>query len=181
MTILAHQCNPRSLPPEETTEPHHIGPLRLSAALALAGLMTILGSAALASEEHHMVVSGDAVQWQPGPPTLPAGAEFAVLHGSPAEEGQFVLRLKFPANYVVPPHRHPKEEHVTVLSGGFGMALGETHDRASAKLMPAGSFMRIPVGAAHFAWTEEETVVQLNGIGPFGVEYVDPKDDPRTN
>ena len=61
------------------------------------------------------------------------------------------------------------------------MATGETHNRSVASLLPPGSFVRIPVGEAHFAWTEEETVVQLNGTGPFGVEYVDPADDQRNN
>lgn len=128
---------------------------------------------------HHMAFAPDDVVFNPGPPTLPAGAQIAVLLGSPAEEGPFVIRLKFPAGYDIPPHRHPKEEHVTVISGGFGMATGETHDRAAAPLLSAGSFVQIPAGEAHFAWTQEETVVQLNGIGPFGVEYVDPMDDPR--
>ena len=31
----------------------------------------------------------------------------------------------------------------------------------------------------HFAFTTEETVVQINGTGPFDVTYIDPKDDPR--
>ena len=112
---------------------------------------------------------------------LEQGAEIAVLHGNPAEEGQFVFRLKFPAGYEIPPHRHPKEEHVTVISGGFGMSTGETFERGATPILPAGSFMRIPVGQAHFAWTEEPTVVQLNGVGPFGVDYVNPEDDPRNN
>jgi quercetin dioxygenase-like cupin family protein len=91
------------------------------------------------------------------------------------------MRLKFPANYSIPPHRHPKEEHVTVLSGGFGMAMGEKHDPKGAPVHKPGTFIQIPTGEAHFAWTEEETVVQINAMGPFGIEYVDPKDDPRIN
>ena len=34
-------------------------------------------------------------------------------------------------------------------------------------------------GAAHYAWTEDEAIVQLNGTGPWGINYVDPNDDPR--
>jgi quercetin dioxygenase-like cupin family protein len=169
---------------EKTVKPHtqlHITLPALAGAAAIGAMFLISATPIIAHDGGHHVFEAGDVEFKPGPPTLPPGAQFAILVGNPAEEGQFVMRLKFPAGYDIPPHRHPKEEHVTVLSGGFGMALGETHDRASAKLMPAGSFMRIPVGAAHFAWTEEETVVQLNGIGPFGVEYVDPKDDPRTN
>jgi hypothetical protein len=49
-----------------------------------------------------------------------------------------------------------------------------------APLLPEGSFVRIPADEAHFAWTDRETVVQINGMGPFGVEYVNAEDDPRT-
>jgi quercetin dioxygenase-like cupin family protein len=128
---------------------------------------------------HHKVVAADAVEFKPGPATLPAGAQFAVLHGSPAEVGPFVMRLKFPAGYIIPPHMHPEEEHVTVISGAFGVGAGEVHDKAKAPLLAAGSFVQLPTGMAHFAWTEEETVVQINAIGPFGITYVNPADDPR--
>ena len=150
----------------------------ISAAVASA---ILFGMAASAHDGHHEAVTTEDVVFKPGPPTLPPGAEIAVLHGNPAEEGQFVFRLKFPAGYEIPPHRHPKEEHVTVISGGFGMSTGETFERGATPILPAGSFMRIPVGQAHFAWTEEPTVVQLNGVGPFGVDYVNPEDDPRNN
>ena len=131
-----------------------------------------------AAEQHHTVVSGDAITWGPAPPSLPPGAQAAVLLGSPAKEGPFVLRLKFPAGFVVPPHRHSKDEFVTVISGRFAIASGEKLDRTASPLPPA-SFVHLPAGMPHYAWAEAETVVQINGIGPFDVNYVDPKDDPR--
>ena len=159
---------------------HNVSLPQLSGAFALGALLAV-SAFAVSAQEHHTAIAADDVEFNPGPPTLPAGAEIAVLLGSPAKEGPFVIRLKFPAGYEVPPHRHPKEEHVTVISGAFGMSTGETHDRSAAPLLPPGSFVRIPVGEAHFAWTEEETVVQLNGNAPFGIEYVNAEDDPRTN
>ena len=112
-----------------------------------------LGSAAIfgavtqpqAAEPHHTVVPGDAVQWGPAPPSLPPGAQAAVLLGSPAKEGPFVLRLKFPAGFIVPPHRHSKDEFVTVISGKFGIGSGEKLDRASAQAAAAGE-LRPPAG-----------------------------------
>ena len=101
------------------------------------------------------------------------------LLGSPAKEGPFVLRLKFPSGFTVPPHRHSKDELVTVISGKFGIASGEKLDRAAAKPLPAGSFVHLPAGMPHYAWADGETIVQINGVGPFDVNYVDPKDDPR--
>ena len=76
------------------------------------------------AEAHHTVVSGEAVKWGAAPPSLPPGAQAAVLLGSPAKEGPFVLRLKFPAGFVVPPHRHSKDEFVTVIAGQFGRRRG---------------------------------------------------------
>ena len=112
------------------------------------GAAAIFGgaTAAQADGRHHTVVRGDAVQWGPAPPSLPPGAQAAALLGSPAKEGPFVLRLKFPAGFVVPPHRHSKDELVTVISGAFGVASGEKLDRAAAKPLPAASFVHLPAG-----------------------------------
>ncbi|WP_233417092.1 cupin domain-containing protein [Halovulum marinum] len=146
------------------------------------GALALAAAAPVGADEgqaHPKMVPVGQVTFQPGPATLPAGAQIAVLHGNPAEEGPFVIRLKFPAGYVIPPHSHTKEEHVTVISGGFGMGTGGTVDKAKAPIMASGSFVQIPVGMPHFAWTEEETVVQINAMGPFGITYVDPADDPR--
>ena len=90
------------------------------AALAL-GLGVILGltPAAHTADLHHTVVAGDAVTWGPAPPSLPPGAQAAVLLGNPGKEGPFVIRLKFPAGYVVPPHSHSKDELLTVIAGRF--------------------------------------------------------------
>jgi quercetin dioxygenase-like cupin family protein len=133
-----------------------------------------------AAEEHHTVVPGDAVEWGPAPPSLPPGAQAAVLIGSPAKEGPFVLRLKFPSGFTVPPHRHSKDELVTVIAGRFAVTAGEKLDRAAAKPLPPGSFVHLPAGMPHFAWADGEAIVQINGVGPFDVKYVDPKDDPRS-
>ena len=144
------------------------------------GVAIVWGAAALhAGEAHHTVVPADAVKWGPAPPSLPPGAEAAVLLGNPAKDGPFVIRLKFPAGFAVPPHRHSKDEFVTVIAGGFGIAAGEALDRAAAKPLATGSFVHLPAGTPHYAVATGETIVQINGTGPFDVVYVDPKDDPR--
>ena len=133
---------------------------------------------ALASDAHHTVVPADQVKWGPAPPSLPPGAQAAALLGGPSKEGPFVIRLKFPAGFVIPPHRHSKDEFVTVISGGFAVTAGDKVDR-TIKPLPAASFVHLPAGMPHFAWTEVETVVQINGVGPFDVVYLNPADDPR--
>lgn len=152
------------------------------AAAALAAGITLSGSAqSQDAGAHHKVISGDEITFQPGPGTLPAGVQVAVLHGNPAEEGPFVLRLKFPAGYVIPPHMHPEEEHVTVISGKFGIGSGTEFDTSSLTMLQGGGFVQIPTGMPHFARAEDETVVQINAMGPFGITYVNPKEDPRIN
>jgi quercetin dioxygenase-like cupin family protein len=150
--------------------------LRL-AAYALAA--AIFGAVTPAvAQHHHTVVPAEAVNWGPAPPSLPPGAQAAILLGSPAKEGPFVIRLKFPAGFVVPPHRHSKDEFVTVIAGGFAISSGEKLSSA-VKPLGAGSFVHLPAGMPHFATAVGETIVQINGVGPFDVVYIDPKDDPR--
>ena len=131
-----------------------------------------------AVEEAMLFVGGD-YEFQDGPASLPPGSQVAVLEGDPAAEGPFTLRLRFPADYEIPLHTHPEIEHVTVLSGEFHIAMGEDADRSGGQELGPGGFVAIPVGHVHLAWVEEETEVQLHGIGPWGIEYLDPADDPR--
>ena len=129
--------------------------------------------------EIHKVVTPDSITWRPGPPALPKGAMMAVLSGNPNEEGPFVLRLKFPANYSVPAHWHSKSENVTVLSGTLYSGVGDKLDRSKGEAVPQGAFYVRPAGMRHYVWTTGETVLQLFGIGPFDTTYVDSRDDPR--
>jgi len=149
-----------------------------AAALAVS-LGLALVPAAQASDAHHTVVPADAVTWGKAPPSLPPGAQAALLLGSPGKEGPFVLRLKFPAGFVIPPHRHSKDEFVTVISGKVSITSGERVDRAAIKPVPTASFIHLPAGMPHYLVAEVETVVQINGVGPFDVTYIDPADDPR--
>ena len=147
----------------------------------LAGVALACGvlAAAHAADGHHPAVPADAVKWGPAPASLPAGAQAAVLLGSPAKEGPFVIRLKLPDGFAVPAHRHSKDEFLTVISGRFGVAAGGKLDKEGAVPLPAASFIHLPAGMPHAAWASGETVVQINGTGPFDVIYLDPKDDPR--
>jgi quercetin dioxygenase-like cupin family protein len=121
----------------------------------------------------------ETTEWKAGPVSLPAGAKMAVLEGDPTKEGPFVMRLQFPDGYHIPPHTHPKTERVTVISGALYLAMGEKLDRSAAKKLPAGSFNFWPAGMKHAAWADRETVIQLHGIGPWQINYLNPDDDPR--
>jgi len=121
----------------------------------------------------------DRIKWQDGPASLPKGARIAVLEGNPTKEGPFVFRLKLPDGYRVPPHTHPKTERVTVISGTFNIGMGNKFDQKATQVMPAGAYGYWPAGMTHFVWAKGETVLQFHGMGPWSIEYVNPRDDPR--
>ncbi len=135
--------------------------------------------AASSAAPAHKIVSADQVSWTAGPPSLAAGAQAAVLHGDPAKDGLFVMRLKLPAGFAIAPHTHPRPEIVTVISGAFHVGMGEAADKTKAQRLPAGSFFAFDPGMAHYAHVEEETVVQISTTGPWTITYVNPADDPR--
>jgi quercetin dioxygenase-like cupin family protein len=129
--------------------------------------------------DDHTMISAQEVKWAAGPPSIPAGSEAAVLYGNPGKDGLFSLRLKMPKGYHIPPHTHPKPEIVTVISGTFRLGMGEKAEAGKGRAMPAGSFVALPPGMAHFAYADEDTVIQLNSTGPWSLTYVNPADDPR--
>ena len=142
--------------------------------IGLCGLVSV----AIAGDAHTMVAPSE-VKWGPAPNVLPAGAQAAVLFGDPAKEGLFALRLKLPSGYAIPPHTHPANEVVTVISGATNLGMGEKADRSATKALPAGSFFALPPETPHFVFFDEETVVQVTTNGPWGIKYVNPADDPR--
>lgn len=123
----------------------------------------------------HASLSG----WGAAPAALPAGAQAIVLEGDPTKAELFTLRLKVPHNYLVRPHFHSSWEHVTVISGLVHIGMGETVSMANATELRPGSFMAIPTGHRHFAHAVGETVIQIHGMGPFVLTYVNAADDPR--
>ncbi|WP_274629400.1 cupin domain-containing protein [Arvimicrobium flavum] len=135
-------------------------------------------SYASAENVHQMVTPGD-VKWGPAPKMLPAGAQAAVLFGDPTKEGLFALRLKLPAGYAIAPHTHPADEVVTIISGATNLGMGKTADRSATKALPAGSFFALPPETPHFVFFDEETVLQVNTNGPWGLKYINPADDPQ--
>jgi hypothetical protein len=160
-------------------------PLSVAAPLAVVAaaiaFAAIVAAVARAEIPHHTVVRADDIKWGPAPPSLPPGAQAAVLYGNPQQEGPFVLRLKFPAGFLIPPHRHSKDELVTVISGKVAIMHGEKVDRTALQTLAAASFVRLPAGMPHYAAAEVESVVQINSVGPFDVIYINAADDPRTS
>lgn len=129
--------------------------------------------------KEHVIITPDKITWKANP-NLPTGAQAAVLSGDPTKAGGlYALRVKIPDGYKVPPHWHPVDENVTVLQGTLMVGTGEKFDASKLKEVPAGSYMVMPKEMRHFAQAKGDTVLQLNGIGPFEINYVNPADDPR--
>lgn len=129
----------------------------------------------------HKIVDPAAIQWGAGPAALPPGARAALLYGDPTKPELFVMRLWLPANYRIPPHTHPKPEIVTVISGNAFLGMGTDGDRAKTQKLAPGAFVSMDPNLPHYAFTDEETVIQLSTVGPWAVNYVKPSDDPRNN
>jgi hypothetical protein len=131
------------------------------------------------AQSAHILVPADKVQWGPAPPALPSGAEISVLEGNPAAPGAVTLRLRLPANYVIPPHWHSMIERVTVLSGALHVGMGDKLDRKTSQTLEVGGFVSLPAKMHHFAWTASQTVVQISLEGPFDIHYINAADDPQ--
>jgi quercetin dioxygenase-like cupin family protein len=127
----------------------------------------------------HDMRHDDQLNWGPAPPIFPPGAQFAVVQGDPSVPGAiFTVRLRFPNGYILPPHRHPTDEHVTVLRGTFLVGLGEDFKKDALVPLREEGFITAPANMAHFASARGFTEVQVHAIGPFQLTYVHPEDDP---
>lgn len=133
-----------------------------------------------AMPKDHVMLKSQELKWMEGPESLPPGARIAVLEGDPAKAGPFTVRLIFPPNYVVMPHYHPQIEHVTVMEGEMFMGHGDKYDQATGTKLEVGGFAVMPAKFNHFAFTKDrQAVIQLHGMGPFEITYLDQANDPR--
>lgn len=138
----------------------------------------VIGQQVSQPSDHGFFQTAD-MKWVDGPASLPKGAKVALLEGNPTQDGPFTMRLQLPDGFKIPPHWHPAVEHVTVISGTLNLGMGEKFDTSSGRALKAGSFAFMPRGMKHFAWTNGETLIQVHGIGPWKITYVNSADDPR--
>ena len=132
-----------------------------------------------AAPSHVMTTPAD-LKWGPPPPVFEQNALFALVSGDPSKPGLYVVRLKMPAGYRVMPHWHPTDEHVTVIAGTFALGMGDKVDPATMTELPAGGYALLPATMHHYAMAKTECIVQVHGMGPFALTYVNPADDPST-
>jgi hypothetical protein len=66
------------------------------------------------------------------------------------------------------------------MSGVFYIGLGGEFDGDRVQAFPPGSVIVLPGNTSHFHWAKSgEYVTQVTAIGPLGLEYLDPTEDPR--
>jgi quercetin dioxygenase-like cupin family protein len=119
------------------------------------------------------------IDWKPFP-AFPSSVRLAVVVGEPSKSGPYVIRVKVPSGVKLMPHRHPEDRIYTVMSGVFYIGLGEQFDGDKVKAYPPGSVIVLLRDTAHFHWAKSgEYVTQVTAIGPLGIEYFNPADDPR--
>lgn len=148
--------------------------MKLALATAIIGVSALTGgmlSAPADMMKNHANVAPEASEWMPGSDIIPSALEAVVLSGDPSKDGWFALKLELPADYTIPPHSHSHPEIVMVRSGTLYIGTGKRIDHDQARALPAGSFYAFPPDATHFAFTEEETVIQLNSTGPWALGY----------
>jgi hypothetical protein len=153
--------------------------LTLTFAILLAVVTATSFAADPETKEHKpSIVQPSEMQWTDSP-ALPTGVKICILYGDMKKAEPIGFRIKLPAGGIIAPHTHPVHERVTVISGAFAMGEGEKFDKAALKEMPVGSVAVFPKGCPMFGFAKEETIIQVNAEGPWGITYVNPADDPR--
>jgi quercetin dioxygenase-like cupin family protein len=117
----------------------------------------------------------DKIKWVQFTP----GVEYGPVHGNCDKAGAIcVFQLRFADGAKFPAHWHPVDENVTVLSGTFMAGMGDAYDESKMMTLPPGSYVFMPRRMHHFAGAKGTTLVQVHGVGPFKINYVNPADDP---
>src|SRR6266567_423391 len=147
--------------------------------LTLGFALVALAPLSAMAQDQATIAQGSAFKFTAAPPMLPKGAQVAVLYGDPGKEGPLVVRLKFPSGYKIPAHMHPSDENVTVISGTLNFGMGDKLDPKKGEALKPGGYIHMPKGMHHYGWAAQETIVQVNGNGPFTVTYINAADDPR--
>jgi mannose-6-phosphate isomerase-like protein (cupin superfamily) len=154
----------------------------LAAAVAIAPAARAADGAAKKPASHQkasaVFLRADELKWGEAPPDLPRGGQVAVLHGDPSKHAPFAIRLKAPDGYKIAPHWHSQDEQLTIISGTLTLHMGDTM-ATEAHDLDAGSYHFLPGKMHHSAEAKGETVVQISGMGPFDIHYLNPADNPR--
>ena len=157
----------------------------VSAAALICGALLALSAGAAAAQTEYVMkdyeksfASDNA--WK-DVTTLPPGAKAILVYGNPKEKGPYVVRVKLPAGYKLPAHKHQDPRTVTVLQGTYWSGVGDAFEQSKLTKFTPGSFYTTDAGVPHFTYAETDVIIQEMGQGPVDnpIEYVDASLDPR--
>jgi hypothetical protein len=152
--------------------------MKLSLVIGCAALALLGATGAFAEEQMFELPKPSDTKWQPAPPVFPKGAEFVLLSGS-MEKGPWVIRLKWPAGYVLPAHVHKNIENVTVIDGDINIGMGnKTRDKTHSTTLVTGGYLMMPPDIPHSGWTDNGVVIQVHSDTPAGIVYLNADEDP---
>jgi mannose-6-phosphate isomerase-like protein (cupin superfamily) len=129
----------------------------------------------------NVILNADSITWLDGPRGMPPGYQQSIMHGDPRADELFIFRAKIPSHWTASPHFHPIDEHMTVLEGSCYLGIGEKYDESAATELRANAFTVMKAGVVHYFFTKSPCVIQVHGMGPHKITYVNPTNDPRNN
>jgi len=121
----------------------------------------------------------DDIEWKAFA-AFPPSVRLAVVVGEPSKPGPYTIRVRVPNGVKLMPHKHPEDRTYTVISGIFYIGLGDQFEADKLQAYPPGAVIVLPGDTPHFHWAKSgEYITQVSAIGPLGLDYLNPKDDPR--
>jgi quercetin dioxygenase-like cupin family protein len=121
----------------------------------------------------------EEIDWKPFA-AFPPSVRLAVVVGQPLGDGPYTIRVKVPRGVKLMPHKHPEDRVYTVISGISYLGLGDQFDAEKLLAYPPGTVIILPGNTSHFHWAQSgDYVPQVTAMGPLGIEYINPNDDPR--
>ncbi|EHH68022.1 cupin domain-containing protein [Gluconobacter morbifer] len=156
-------------------------PKILSAVTLLSCCLATTAALAQTTDSFEAYTSPEAVSWTAPPSMFPKGTQFSVLTGDPAKPGPFAIRVRMEPGVYIAPHTHNMDEMLTVISGDVQHLVGKTFKASRERDLKAGGFVHLPEGVPHSLKAGAEgAVIQVTGVGPFSMTYVNPADNPAS-
>jgi mannose-6-phosphate isomerase-like protein (cupin superfamily) len=152
--------------------------IKIACALLVLAPMVQADTTKKMAKKQAITINANDMQWGTAPPDLPKGSQLAVLRGDPTKAGPFSIRLKAPDGYKIAPHWHSRDEELTIISGTLVLHMGDSMT-AEPHELTQGAYHFLPGKMHHAAETKGETIVQVSGMGPFDIHYLNPADNPN--
>ena len=113
----------------------------------------------------------DGVTYAPVANATKMDAAFVV--GAPNQPGLYTIRVHLKDGGLMPPHSHPDDRIITVVSGTLHYGFGDKADPAATTAYPTGSVFLAKANAPHYAIGKGDVIYQESGTAPTGTKWVE--------